>query len=232
MTESKDSQRRLLLAGAVSLAAFILTTVLVFSGAIQGADNSLALAIDQGYLGSALNQLMVDATNYGREYFWIGVVAVMLLLGKGPTKRLALELAVLFMVGIVAGDVLKPVLFRERPFEALAGIVQRVATDTDSSFPSGHALIVSIGGGFAISKFKKKSVAILLAFEAAVVCYSRVYVGAHYPTDVLGGVFLGFSIALLGTFVLEKYLRTALDRASRFVGRVLRWGYFDSSSGE
>jgi hypothetical protein len=40
-------------------------------------------------------------------------------------------------------------------------------------------------------------------------------------------VFLGFSIALLGTFVLEKYLRTALDRASRFVGRVLRWGYFD-----
>jgi undecaprenyl-diphosphatase len=170
---------------------------------------------------------MVDATNYGREYFWIGLVAVMLLLGRGPTKRLAIELAVLFIVGIIVGEVLKLVLFRERPFEALAGIVQRVSTDTESSFPSGHALIVSIGAGFAISTFKKKGVAVLLALEAAVVCYSRVYVGAHYPTDVLGAVFLGLSIAFLGTYLLERYLGSILDRASRLVERVLKWGFFD-----
>jgi undecaprenyl-diphosphatase len=227
MSDQNTDQRRFLIAGLGLLAGFVLTTVVVFSGVFQSTDNSVALALNNAFLGSALNQLMVDATDYGREYFWIGVVAVMLLLGKSRTRTLALELAVLFVVGIIVGDSLKLLLFRERPFEALAGIVQRAASDTDSSFPSGHALIVSIGAGFVLSAFKKKSVAVLLAFEAAIVCYSRVYLGAHYPTDILAGVFVGLSIVLLGSLVLEKYFRPTIDRASRLLDRVLREGFFD-----
>jgi undecaprenyl-diphosphatase len=170
---------------------------------------------------------MVFATDYGREYFWIGVVAVMLLVGRPRTRLLALELAILFVVGILVGDGLKAVLFRDRPFETLSGIVLRIAQDPDSSFPSGHALIVSLGATFALVSFRRKWVAGLLTVEAALVCYSRIYLGAHYPLDVLGGILVGAGIALVGYFVLERYFGPVLARLERLVARVLRKGLIE-----
>jgi undecaprenyl-diphosphatase len=219
---------RLLVAGLLSLVSFVIIAALVFSGVIQTQDTSLAIAINKFYLGASLTQLMVLATDYGREYFWIPVVALMLLFGKRRTKVLALELALLFIVGIVVGEALKVIVFRERPFEALSNsIILRVATDPDSSFPSGHVVIVSIGAVFAIISFRRKAFAGLLALEAAVVCYSRVYVGAHYPTDVLAGIMIGAAISFLGYYFLERYLKLRLERIIGFIERVVKTGFFD-----
>jgi undecaprenyl-diphosphatase len=213
---------RLLLAGAACFLSFLVVAALVFTRATQGPDASLALAINHAYLGAPLNQLMILATDYGREYFWVGVVAVMLIFGDRRTKILAVELALLFVAGIIVGEVAKVALYRARPFETIPAIVLRVATDTDSSFPSGHALIVSIGAGFALALFRNKGVAILLSLEAAVVCYSRVYVGAHYPMDVLGGVVLGLAITYVGLFLVDRFLRAPISKIAALVARVFR----------
>jgi membrane-associated phospholipid phosphatase len=45
--------------------------------------------------------------------------------------------------------------------------------------------------------WKKKAISIALAIEAAIVCFSRIYVGAHYPLDVVGGILLGVGVSLL-----------------------------------
>src|SRR5437879_12384938 len=79
----------------------------------------------------------------------------------------------------------------------------RVSTDLDSSFPSGHVLIVTIGATFSLLKFKKRVVSLLLSLEAAIVCYSRVYVGMHYPLDVVAGVLLGIGTVGIGLSLLE-----------------------------
>jgi membrane-associated phospholipid phosphatase len=49
-----------------------------------------------------------------------------------------------------------------------------------------------------------KAVSIALAVEASIVCFSRIYVGAHFPLDVLGGILLGIGISLL----LLSYIST------------------------
>jgi undecaprenyl-diphosphatase len=221
------SRKRLLMVftGVGLLAVFLLITALVISRASQGVDASLAIFINNINVGPILNSLFILASEYGREYFWIPAVGLMLIFGKKDTKTLAIELGALFVVGIVSGELMKNVMYRERPFEVLSAIITRVPIDTDSSYPSGHALIVSIGAIFAFLKFRRKSLAILLTIEAAIVCYSRVYVGMHYPLDVASGIFLGGFIVFVGLFFLEgTRLKKIVDAFTNLAIRILRGG--------
>ena len=165
---------------------------------------------------------MVLASTYGREYFWVGIVALMLIFGDTKTRILAVELAALFLVGIAVGEALKHIVYRARPYETVAGIITRVSRDTDSSFPSGHALIVSIGSAFVLLRLKHRIVSLLLTLEAAVVCYSRVYVGMHYPLDVVAGVLIGVAIVFLGLFFIESYLMKLVESIAGLFDRSLR----------
>jgi undecaprenyl-diphosphatase len=204
---------QLFVGGIIFLALFVVTSALVFSDVTQNWDAATAVQINTANASMVFINLMVFLSLYGREWFWIPLVGVMIVLGSRETKILAAELAILFVAGIVIGDTLKIILVRPRPFETVAGIITRVPTagDTNSSYPSGHALIVSIGAVFSLVKFKVKWVAVLLSLEAALVCNSRVFVGVHYPMDVLGGIFAGATIVFLGVFLIEKYGRHWLE---------------------
>ncbi len=215
---------RLITVGLCSLIVFLIVTVLVFSKLTQTVDQQSAILVYNTNLGPAGTWVLVLFTDYGREVVWSLVVLTMLLLGGKATKLLAIELAALLIAGIVIGDVTKIVIMRQRPFETVSGIVPRVPAEYDYSYPSGHALIVSIGAAFCLAKFRRKVVAGLLALEAGIVCYSRIYVGVHYPLDVVGGVFLGTAIALLGVSLFEKYLVRYLEELSEFAVRILRDG--------
>lgn len=210
--------------GIVFLALFVVITALVVSKTSQQFDAAITLSINRIYAGSALNSFLVFATEYGREYFWIPIVAIMLLFGKRDTKTLAIELAILFIIGIAAGEAMKHIMFRPRPFNTVTGITTRVPRDTDSSYPSGHALIVSIGAIYALARFRRKGIASLLALEAIIVCYSRIYVGVHYLLDVVSGVFLGGAIVFLGLFLINGYLQKQVvfltDLSEKILGRM------------
>lgn len=213
--------------GSISTLAFLIIGALIFTSVTQVADAQLAVAINHAYLGSAVTTVMVLSAEYGREYFWIPVVGFMLLFGNQRTKLLAIELGALFIVGIAVGEVMKLAVFRPRPFESLDTIITRVPTDLDSSFPSGHALIVSIGAAFSVLKFKRKIVGLLFVLEAAIVCYSRVYVGIHYPLDVIAGIFLGIGIGGVGLFVVERYLGALISKITSLTTSKLKDGPLD-----
>lgn len=226
MIEKKQfTSTRLLLAGTVSLLLFAIIALLVFSKASQIFDANLALAIYNSNLGVPITQLMVLSSRYGREYFWIGIVALMLLFGKRDTKIFAIELATLFLVGIFVGELLKIVALRPRPFTTIPEIVARTSEVADSSFPSGHALIVSIGAFFVLTKLRgsksKSIVAMLLTLEAAIVSYSRIYLGLHYPLDVIGAVCLGSTIVFFGVFILERYFGMLIQKIGILAEKVL-----------
>lgn len=208
----------------MGLGLFAIVTLLVFSGRLQAADASAALLVNGYDLSSLGTTLMQLSTNYGRELVWSLLVLVMLFFGNRNTKTMALELGILFLVGILLGDIAKVLLPRPRPFPTIP-LTLRVPNETDSSYPSGHALIVSIGAAFCLARFQRKIVAGLLTIEAGIVCYSRVYLGVHYPLDVAGGVILGIAIALVGESLLRKYILPQLTRSATAMERILGRGF-------
>jgi membrane-associated phospholipid phosphatase len=130
----------------------------------------------------------------------------------------------LFIVGILTGVVLKFVVLRPQPFEVLSGIVVRVPAIADSSipsFPSGQTLIVSIGAFFALTKFRRVSLKLLLGGEAALVCYSLVFVGVHWVTDVIAGILLATAVVPIGEAIFKRYLGAFIRRIADVLARIL-----------
>ncbi len=217
------SWKRSVFIGLFFFILFVIVTVLVVSGLAQTIDLQGAILVNGADLGQAGTWIMVLFTSYGREVVWSLLVLFMFLFGGRSTKLLAIELATLLVAGIPIGVAAKILVQRPRP--PLGEIVLRgVPPELDFSYPSGHAVIVAIGAAFCIARFRRKAVTGALAIEAGIVCYSRVYVGLHYPLDVIGGVFLGIAIALVGAGLLEKYLGRYLQEWVAFAVRRLGSG--------
>ena len=112
-----------------------------------------------------------------------------------------LWLAVAFTFVIVDG-VVKPFMNRARPYESFPEIQLIDQRPTSQSFPSGHAAM-AVAGALAGTQMVPAAGWILWPL-AGVVSVSRIYLGVHWPTDVIGGVALGLACAW---FVLGGRLR-------------------------
>jgi undecaprenyl-diphosphatase len=101
----------------------------------------------------------------------------------------------------LTATVLKSVVDRPRPYRVLPEAEPLLRGDVGSSFPSGHAA-TSFAGALVLAYLVRRAVPALLVLAAAV-AFSRVYVGVHYPLDVLGGAALGSAAALLAVAALR-----------------------------
>ncbi len=147
-----------------------------------------ALMMFISYLGSALTLITLT-------------VGLMLILkNKKNAKYVALNLVIVFLLN----RILKLIIARPRPN------VLRLVIENGYSFPSGHAMVSMGFYGFLIylifinikNKKVKYSSIVFLSFLILSIGISRIYLGVHYATDVIGG----FMIAFLYLIIFIKYM--------------------------
>lgn len=148
---------------------------------IQGGLTRLSAAADHGEL-------------------WWGVAAVLAATGGSRRRGAARGLLSLGIASAVANVPAKFAARRPRPPLEEVPVARRLAKQPlTSSFPSGHS---ASAAAFAVGvALESPAAGVAVGALASAVAYSRVYVGVHYPGDVLAGVVLGAGCALLTTKV-------------------------------
>ena len=110
----------------------------------------------------------------------------------------------------VIAVVLKPIVDRTRPYVILPEAEPLLRWDVSASMPSGHA--ATSAAGAVILAYLLGRWAWGLALLAVAVSYSRVYIGVHYPTDVLVGAAIGAAVALVAIVLLRRLRPTSAGR--------------------
>jgi membrane-associated phospholipid phosphatase len=151
--------------------------------------------------------LFQGITQLGNPVFWLLLAAFLYWQGN-EMKSFFLVNAIAF--ASVAVGLLKPLIARPRP-EGVKLLVQDFYSNY--SMPSGHAtLIAAMFGHF--QKLVKKNFLIILFVLMLLVAFSRVYLGAHYLSDVLVGLLLGYVIGF-GNFKLKKRFKEYAFKLTR-----------------
>lgn len=100
---------------------------------------------------------------------------------------------------------LKNTTRRERPYLAHPDLITGKVPSTDYSFPSGHTSAAFATAASLSLSFPKWYVIVPSYTYATAIGYSRLYLGAHYPSDVLMGAFVGAGSSFL-TWKLQKLI--------------------------
>lgn len=149
-------------------------------------------------------------------FFWIGaepliyvILLLVLILGfKGNTfdKKAFLLTIIALPIAVLLIKMIHLFYFEPRPFVTF-NFTPLVSEPANASFPSRHATIAATIA-FAYFYFKSKW-SLLLLPTALWVGISRVYVGVHYPLDILGGFLVG-AISLIIALQIKNFLKKGL----------------------
>ena len=174
-----------------------------FLQSVQNLDGEILLQIQQHLRTDMLTPFMKIVTFLGNGgWFWILCAVVLLAVPKTRKTGYAAVLSLIFGV-IVTNLLLKNIVARPRPFAEIEALIPLIAKPTDFSFPSGHTT-ASFAVALVMLRMLPKKIGIPAVVLAALVAFSRLYLGVHYPTDVLAG----FVIALVGSTLSVWIVRT------------------------
>ncbi|MBU3965970.1 MAG: phosphatase PAP2 family protein [Euryarchaeota archaeon] len=127
-----------------------------------------------------------------RELTYVIWLIVIVYFWSKNEKKLALLLAVSIAAGAIFTYPLKFLIDRARPYETIESARLLTSAEYDPSFPSAHAEM-SFLAATVVSRFHPEYAKYLYSFSFIVVL-SRVYVGVHFPGDVVAGVIIGMMI--------------------------------------
>lgn len=186
---------------------FALDTYLVVQNQVLPFDVPIALFIQQLSWGPIVFSMEVINASAGIWQVLIGAIAVVALF---VIDRRAGWLMLIGSISSGLDNLIKLVISRQRP---PADLVHILSPTTGYSYPSGHAVFftwMSFMIALSIAPKIRRSLRPLLWMVAAIVivltCIARVWAGAHWPSDVIGGVLLGIGWSAFVLWLPERWL--------------------------
>ncbi|WCK56464.1 undecaprenyl-diphosphatase [Aneurinibacillus sp. Ricciae_BoGa-3] len=166
-----------------------------------------------GFAGknSLLDGIMKAFSSYGPILYGIVLLVIIFASKSKAMRRVGLGGIAAAVIGLAVNFVIHHVFYRARPF--VTHHVNLLLTHApDSSFPSDHT-VGAFSITFALWRFYPRLGKLLLAI-AILVGISRVFVGNHYPTDVLGGAIVG----ILSGMVVSKFVAKSKQQKTSYLG--------------
>ena len=195
-------------------------------------DAGFLLYIQEYIRADFLNPIMKVLTHSGDKGILL-IVLILAFLIIPRTRAIGIMSTISIVIESLLNNVLlKNLIARTRPYDEIEGLINLVGRQSDYSFPSGHTgaafavagamLVVALFGLPMIEKtgeFKRedpsltfKLISVILIMYATLLAFSRMYVGVHYPTDVLCGLLLGLGTSAVAYLIYQVAIKKIHQR--------------------
>lgn len=167
-------------------------------------DSSILLWIQENVRTPWLTPIVKAITHLGDGgIFWILLAAVLLCFRQTRMAGAAMALALVLTL-LLNNICIKNLVDRTRPYELIQGLEVLIRKPSDASFPSGHSC-ASFAAAMTLWRFVPRRYGIAAFILAALIALSRIYVGVHYPTDILAGALFGCLYGWIAGKVVRKW---------------------------
>ena len=187
----------------ICISLFVILTILVLTKIVNPLDSYMeSFAI--GIRNDKLTTLMNTITNIARAYSLIAISILLLFIIKD--KRIPISIAINLVAVFLTSQVFKLIFRRARP-DGLS-----LVSASGYSYPSGHTMVSTAYFTFIVyllcKRIKNKLVkTLLIVFSTIMILligFSRVYLGVHYFSDVIGGFLLGIGYLMIYLKIINK----------------------------
>ena len=203
----KVLNKKLLVAG-ISFTLFVVLTILV----LLKVTNKIDLAIESYMISirnETLTNFMIIITNIGGSYSLISLTFLAMLIAIIKQKRLPLNTMINLVIVFLTSQLFKYIIHRPRP----TGVFLTHATGY--SYPSGHTMVSFAFFVFIAcslcekvnNKTLKLLIKILTAILVITISFSRIYLGVHYLTDIIGSYLLGTTYLMIFLNIRATYIK-------------------------
>ena len=188
---------------SIFLILFLVTMIMLLLNKVSFLDDYIYKII-YGLRNNIWDFIFINITKMGNTTIVLLVIIVVLLKMNRKNQEI---LSFTAIITVLSNQIIKNIIKRPRPNHI------RLIKQGGYSFPSGHAMISIAVYGFLLyyiqtnckNKKQKILLSVLLTILILMIGCSRVYVGVHYPTDIIGGYCLSIYILKMVIYFCQKY---------------------------